>query len=88
VEAITAYTTVAEELKQVRKRIRDEDDAKMAKRIKKNKDQRVWAIKQLIKSNRQADEPVRVKKVKKIKKKYIISIRVPWEAFGKINIKQ
>jgi hypothetical protein len=88
VEAITAYTTVAEELKQVRKRIRDEDDAKMAKRIKKNKDQRVWAIEQVIESNRQADEPVRVKKVKKTKKRYIISIRLPWEAFDKINIKR
>ena len=86
-EAITAYTTVAEELKQVRKRIRDEDDAKMAKRIKKNKDQRAWPIKQVITSNRQVDEPVRVKKVKKTNKKYIISIRLPWDAFDKVNIK-
>ena len=59
----------------------------MAKRIKKNKDQRVWAIKQVIESNRQADEPVRVKRVKKTKKKYIISIRLPWDAFDKVNIK-
>ena len=49
----------------------------MTKRIKKRKDQRVWAIKQVIKSNRQADEPVRVRKVKKTKKKYIISIKLP-----------
>jgi hypothetical protein len=60
----------------------------MTKRIKKRKDQRVWAIKQVIKSNRQADEPVRVRKVKKTKKKYIISIKLPWEVFDKINIKQ
>jgi hypothetical protein len=38
----------------------------MAKRIKKNKDQRVWAIKQVIESNRQADKLVRVKKVNEI----------------------
>ena len=48
----------------------------------------MWAIKQVIKSNRQADEPVRVRKVKKTKKKYIISIKLPWEVFDKINIKQ
>jgi hypothetical protein len=60
----------------------------MTKRIKKRKDQRVWAIEQVIKSNRQADEPVRVRKVKKTKKKYIISIKLPWEVFDKINIKQ
>jgi hypothetical protein len=60
----------------------------MTNRIKKNKDQRVWAIEQVIESNRQADELVRVKKVKKTKKKYIISIRLPWEAIDKINIRQ
>jgi hypothetical protein len=38
VEAITAYVAVQEELKQVRNRQRAEDEEKMSRRVKKNKD--------------------------------------------------
>jgi hypothetical protein len=88
VEAITAYVAVQEELKQVRNRQRAEDEEKMSRRVKKNKDQRVWAIEEIIRSNAAVDDPVRVRKVKKTKGKFIIAFRLPLDAMNMINTKE
>jgi hypothetical protein len=87
VEAMTAYVTVQEELKQVRKRQRAEDEGKMSRRVKKHKDQRVWAIEDIIRSNAAVDDPVRVRKVKKTKGKFIIAFRLPLDAMNMITTK-
>jgi hypothetical protein len=80
VEAMAAYNTIKKKVKQVRKRQRDEDDTKLAKRVKKNKDQRVWAIEEIIEQNARMDDPIGVRKLRKNRKLYIIAIKVPWEA--------
>jgi hypothetical protein len=87
VEAMTAYVAVQDELKQVRKRQREVDEGKMIRRVKKTQNQRVWAIEQIIRSNAEADDPVRVWKVRKTRWKYIIAFRLPLDALNKINTK-
>jgi len=81
-----AYQAVKEELSQVRKRQRDQDEAKMTKRIKKRENQRVWVIKEIIELNARIDEPIRCWKVKKTKKKFIIAFRLPLEAYTSLNL--
>jgi hypothetical protein len=87
VEAMTAYVAVQDELKQVRKRQREVDEGKMIRRVKKTQNQRVWAIEQIIRSNAEADDLVRVWKVRKTRWKYIIAFRLPLDALNKINTK-
>jgi hypothetical protein len=86
VEVMTAYEAVKRELTEVRKRRRTEEEAKMSKRIKKNVNQRVWAIEEVIRLNTEADTRPRVRKVKKTKRKFIIAIRLPCETLAKLDI--
>jgi tryptophan 2,3-dioxygenase len=86
VETMGAYQAVKEELSQVRKRQRDQDEAKMTKRIKEREKQRVWAIKEIIESNARMDEPIRCWKVRKMKKKFIIAFRLPLEAYTSLTL--
>ncbi len=83
---MAAYQAVQTELGAIRKRRRKQDEAKMNKRIKKNTYQRVWAIEEVIRSNAEADKPVRVRKVRETSTKFIICICLPCEALAKLTI--
>lgn len=85
-QANTAHTAISEELKQVRKRQRDQDDAKLSKGVKKNENQRVWTIEQVMASNAEADEPIRIRKVEKDRSTYKIAIKLPWDAWNRLRI--